>query len=79
VILETDSAEEREQKLLRIQSNFMKLEQLKEEKSDEMVLLLDLFAGSLSLNEILNTDIPLLNHLKRSKIKLNNELRKGGA
>jgi hypothetical protein len=79
VILETDSTEEREQKLLRIQSNFMKLEQLKEEKSDEMVLLLDLFAGSLSLNEILNTDIPLLNHLKRSKIKLNNELRKGGA
>jgi hypothetical protein len=57
----------------------MKLEQLKEEKSDEVVLLLDLFAGSLSLNEILNIDIPLLNHLKRSKIKLNNELRKGGA
>jgi hypothetical protein len=57
----------------------MKLENLKEEKSDEIVFLLDLFNGSLSLNEILNTDISLINQLKNSKIKINNEIRKGGA
>jgi len=51
------------------------MEQLKEEKMDEIVYTMELFSNSLSLNEILNLDMPLLNQLKKSKIKINNEMR----
>jgi hypothetical protein len=60
---------------MQIQENFSQLEKIKELKSDEIVFLLDLFNGSLSLNEILNQDISLLNSLKKSKIKMNNDMK----
>lgn len=36
---------------------------------------MDLFEGKLSLSEVLNTEIPLLTHLKKAKIKLNEDIR----
>jgi hypothetical protein len=48
---------------------------MKELKADEIVFLVDLFGGSLSVNEILNLDVPLLNIIKKSKIKMNNEIK----
>lgn len=43
---------------------------------DDIVFTMDLFEGRVSLTEILNLEIPLLNHLKKAKIKLNNEIAK---
>jgi hypothetical protein len=42
----------------------------------EIVYLMDLFEGKLSLSEILNLEIPLLNHLRKAKQKINEEIRK---
>jgi hypothetical protein len=39
-----------------------------------LVYLLDLFDGKLSLSEILNLEIPLLNQLKEAKIRINKEI-----
>lgn len=41
----------------------------------EVVYLLDLFEGKVSLSEILNLEIPLLNHLKEAKLRINKQLR----
>jgi len=46
------------------------------EKSDEIVYILDLFDGKMTINEILNLEIPLLANLKEAKIRINNELKK---
>jgi hypothetical protein len=62
--------------LKRIQENFVKLEEIKQMKADELVGMLDLFDGKLTLGDLLNYDIPLLEMLKRSKLKLNKEMRK---
>lgn len=43
---------------------------------DEIVTLLELFHGQLSLTDILNQDIPLLNSLKKAKQKMNGEIIK---
>ena len=43
---------------------------------DEIVNLLELFQGQLSLNDILNHDIPLINGLKKAKQRLNGEITK---
>ena len=42
----------------------------------EVVYMLDLFDGKLSLSEILNLEIPLLNHLRKAKQKINDEINK---
>jgi hypothetical protein len=76
VIRDTDSVEERNAKLRKIESNFVKLEQLKAEKAEEVVYLLDLFDGKMTINELLNMDIPYLNQLKNAKIKINTDLAK---
>jgi hypothetical protein len=59
-----------------IEENFLKLESLKNERAEEVVYLLDLFDGKITINELLNLDISYLNQLKNAKIKINNELRK---
>jgi len=41
----------------------------------EIVYLLDLFEGKLSLSEVLNTEIPLLTLLKKAKVRLNEDIR----
>jgi hypothetical protein len=42
----------------------------------EVVYMLDLFDGKLSLSEILNLEIPLLNHLRTAKQKINEEVNR---
>jgi len=59
-----------------MEENFLKLESVKNEKAEEIVYILDLFDGKITINELLNLDIPYLNQLKNAKIKINNELRK---
>jgi hypothetical protein len=54
----------------------MKLEEVKQLKSDEIVGMLDLFDGKITLGELLNYEIPFLEMLKKSKLKLNKEMRK---
>ena len=44
---------------------------LKKEKAQEIVTLLDLFGGEITLSEILSTDISLLNQLRDAKIEIN--------
>jgi len=55
--------------------NFEALEAAKAEKAEEIVYLLDLFDGKLSLSEILNVEVPLLNQLKIAKVNINRELQ----
>jgi hypothetical protein len=73
---ETDSAEQRRMKLKIIEGSFLKLEELKAQKSEEIMYLLDIFDGKITINELLNLDIPFLNQLRDAKIKINNEIRK---
>ena len=54
----------------------MRLEQVKAERAEEVVYLLDLFDGKITVNELLNMDIPYLNQLKDAKMKVNNDLMK---
>jgi len=48
---------------------------LKGEKALEIVYLLELFDGKLSLTEILNLEIPLLATLRRAKEKINKDVQ----
>jgi hypothetical protein len=73
---ETDSAEERRMKLKVVEGSFLKLEELKAQKAEEIMYLLDIFDGKITINELLNLDIPFLSQLKDAKIKINNEIRK---
>ncbi len=66
----------RKEKLRRIEGNFLRLEQIKAEKAEEVVYLLDLFDGKITINELLNMEIPYLNQLKNAKIKVNSDLAK---
>lgn len=76
MIRDTDSPEERSAKLKRMESNFLRLEQVKAEKAEEVVYLLDLFDGKVTINELLNMDISYLNRLKNAKMKINADLMK---
>jgi hypothetical protein len=76
VIREEDSIEEKNAKLRMMESNFIRLEQVKAEKAEEIVYILDLFDGKITINEMLNMDIPYLNQLKNAKIKINTDLAK---
>ena len=49
--------------------NAKALENAKNEKFDEIVSLLDLFQGELSLNDVLNQDMIILTKLRESKIR----------
>ena len=69
-----DSKDERAKKIKRINDNYKELKQLQKEKANEIVDLLDLFNGNLSLSDILNQDIPLINSLRDEKI---NRINKG--
>ena len=46
------------------------------DKMDDIVSLLDLFQGQLSLSDILNQDIPLIDDLRKAKNRLNGEINK---
>lgn len=48
----------------------MEYRAIKKDKIKEIVLLLDLFDGKLSLADILNTDISLLNQLRDAKLEI---------
>lgn len=76
MIRDTDSPEDRSAKLKRMESNFLRLEQVKAEKAEEVVYLLDLFDGKVTINELLNMDISYLNRLKNAKMKINADLMK---
>ena len=71
-----DSDETRQAKLKIQARNLKEFERVKEEKMDEIVVLLDKFKGQLSLTDILNQDIPLLNELGKAKDRLNGEILK---
>lgn len=47
--------------------------QMKREKAQELVLLLDLFDGKITISELLTLDIPLIHQLRDAKILLNNQ------
>jgi hypothetical protein len=59
-----------------MESNFLRLEQVKAEKAEEVVYLLDLFDGKITVNELLNMEISYLNRLKNAKMKINTDLMK---
>ena len=46
---------------------------MKREKAQELVLLLDLFDGKITISELLTLDIPLIHQLRDAKILLNNQ------
>lgn len=76
IIKETDTKEEAQEKLNKVEENFLRLQSTIDEKMLEVVYMLDLFDGKLSLSEILNLEIPLLNHLRKAKQKINDEINK---
>lgn len=47
------------------------MENAKKEKFDEIASLLTLFGGEMTLNDILDQDIPILNSLRDAKLRLN--------
>lgn len=47
------------------------LVQMKKEKAQEIIMLLDLFDGKITLSELLDTDIPIIHQLRDAKIALN--------
>lgn len=59
-----------------MKKNAVEFQKVLSGKAEEMVILLDLFQGQLSLTDILNQDIPLLNALKDAKSKINGEINK---
>jgi hypothetical protein len=59
-----------------MEGNFLRLEEIKAQKAEEIMYLLDIFDGKMTINELLNLDIPFLTQLKNAKMKINNELRK---
>lgn len=59
-----------------MKKNAVEFQKVLNGKAEEMVILLDLFQGQLSLTDILNQDIPLLNALKDAKSKINGEINK---
>lgn len=48
----------------------LSLEKAKAKKAEEIVRVLDLFGGHLSLTDCLDTPIPLLNQLEKAKIMI---------
>jgi hypothetical protein len=48
-------------------------QQMKREKAQEIIILLDLFDGKITLSELLETDIPLIHQLRDAKIQLNSQ------
>ena len=54
--------------------NAKALENAKNEKFDDIVSLLDLFQGELSLNDVLNQDMIILTKLRESKLRINEQL-----
>lgn len=46
---------------------------MKKEKAQEIVMLLDLFDGKITLTELLETDIPIINQLRDAKLELNKQ------
>jgi hypothetical protein len=49
---------------------------LKRQKAEEVVMLLDLFDGKLSVKDLLTLDISLINQLRDAKIRLTDEYKK---
>lgn len=45
-------------------------------KADNVVYMLELFGGKLSLTDVLDTEIPLLNQLREAKLRLIEEMAK---
>jgi hypothetical protein len=76
VIQDGDSEERRTEKLRRIEENFLRLEKVKAEKAEEVVYLLDLFEGKITVNELINMEMPYLNQLRNAKMKINNDIIK---
>jgi len=63
-------------KLKVIEGNFLRLEETKAQKAEEIMYLLDMFDGKITINELLNLEVPFLNQLRDAKIKINKEIRK---
>lgn len=55
------------------------MEQAKNDNFDDIVNLLDLFKGELTLTDALNQDIPILNKLRDAKLRQNKMLAKAAA
>ena len=59
----------------KIEYNFIELNNLKSKLATEIVYLLELFGGKLSLTDILQTELPLLAAMRDAKIQLTNDIR----
>jgi hypothetical protein len=69
VISPNDDAETRSKKIRVQNENFDGLEKAKTDEITEINYLLDLFEGRISLSEIMNMDIPVLNKMREVKEK----------
>ena len=68
VISPNDTAEERKEKYAKIQNNYDTLKEVQNNKIEEILDDLELFNGKISLNDILNQEIPIINALRNAKI-----------
>ena len=67
----SDASPEKRDRIIEIRRKaFSDLKSIRNEKSDEIVLMLDLFNGALTLNDILDTDISILKALELAKRRL---------
>lgn len=53
----------------------MEFEKIKQEKMNEILYMIEIFDGKLSLTEVMQYEIPFLNNLKAAKMKFNEELK----
>lgn len=60
----------------KLEENKKELERIINSKMEDIVNLLELFQGQLSLTDILNQDIPILNGLRQAKNRINGEIQR---
>jgi hypothetical protein len=60
----------------RLKRNRQRYMAIKRQKAEEVVMLLDLFDGKMSIGDLLTLDISLINQLRDAKLRLTDELRK---
>lgn len=63
--------------MAKIQQNFNDLKDARKMKLDEIIDTIDVFNGAISLNDILNQDIPIIDALKNEKVSRLQERQKG--
>lgn len=79
MILATDTDEERKEKYQKINENYEALKNARHNTLRDILDIVDLFKGNISLNDILNLEMPLINGLRDEKVKrVQNDNAKSG-